>query len=143
MFAIFVLTLLSLALFPYTIYRFCNAGDSEEGVVKPWQVLKTCCLPQYLLPTGVARSLSLLLLLPFLRGSSSRTPRASKATSLQLAFSYRFHCRVLLVDTSDNFLGPGHMHMPLRSTHTSLCVYADKGQGEIFNHCSHTRVVDM
>ena len=38
MFAIFVLSLLSLALFPYTIYRFCNAGDAEEGVVKPWQV---------------------------------------------------------------------------------------------------------
>lgn len=37
MFAIFVLTLLSLALFPYTIYRFCNAGDTEERVVKPWQ----------------------------------------------------------------------------------------------------------
>ena len=38
MFAIFVLSLLSLALFPYTIYLFCNAGDAEEGVVKPWQV---------------------------------------------------------------------------------------------------------
>ena len=37
MFAIFVLSLLSLALFPYTIYRFCNSGDAEE-VVKPWQV---------------------------------------------------------------------------------------------------------
>ncbi|KAA6421625.1 MAG: translocation SEC63 protein [Trebouxia sp. A1-2] len=36
MFAIFVLSLLSLALFPYTIYRFCNTGDAEE-VVKPWQ----------------------------------------------------------------------------------------------------------
>ena len=41
MFAIFVLTLLSLALFPYTIYRFCNGGDEEEAVVKPWQVLTT------------------------------------------------------------------------------------------------------
>ena len=39
MFAIFVLSLLSLALFPYTIYRFCNTGDAEE-VVKPWQVLR-------------------------------------------------------------------------------------------------------
>lgn len=37
MFAIFVLSLLSLALFPYSIYRFCNAGEGEE-VVKPWQV---------------------------------------------------------------------------------------------------------
>lgn len=37
MFAIFVLSLLSLALIPYTIYRFTSQGDAED-VVKPWQV---------------------------------------------------------------------------------------------------------
>lgn len=50
MFAIFVLSLLSLALFPYTIYRFCNTGDAEE-VVKPWQVLRcnvSCALMYHL-----------------------------------------------------------------------------------------------
>lgn len=49
MFAIFVLTLLSLALFPYTIYRFCNNGDEEEAVVKPWQVLAARCVLHLLL----------------------------------------------------------------------------------------------
>lgn len=49
MFAIFVLTLLSLALFPYTIYRFCNSGDEEEAVVKPWQVLTVQCVLHSLL----------------------------------------------------------------------------------------------
>ena len=49
MFAIFVLTLLSLALFPYTIYRFCNGGNEEEGVVKPWQVLTAYCVLHWLL----------------------------------------------------------------------------------------------
>ena len=37
MFAIFVLSLLSLALIPYTIYHFTGQGDAED-VVKPWQV---------------------------------------------------------------------------------------------------------
>ena len=37
MFAIFVLSLLSLALIPYTIYRFTSQSESED-VVKPWQV---------------------------------------------------------------------------------------------------------
>ena len=37
MFAIFVLTLLSLALFPYTLYLCCGSNEAEE-VVKPWQV---------------------------------------------------------------------------------------------------------
>lgn len=49
MFAIFVLTLLSLALFPYTMYRFCNGSDEEEGVVKPWQVLTAYCVLLWLL----------------------------------------------------------------------------------------------
>ena len=37
LFAIFVLSLLSLALIPYTIYRFTNQGSAED-VVKPLQV---------------------------------------------------------------------------------------------------------
>lgn len=37
MFAIFVLSLLSLALIPYTIYHFTSQSESED-VVKPWQV---------------------------------------------------------------------------------------------------------
>ena len=63
MFAIFVLTLLSLALFPYTIYRFCNAGDAEEGVVKPWQVLTTCYVPHWLVLQRMHPCLCLLMLL--------------------------------------------------------------------------------
>lgn len=59
MFAIFVLSLLSLALFPYTIYRFCNSGEGEE-VVKPWQVCPlslcgTCCVAAVMQAPHLAR----------------------------------------------------------------------------------------
>lgn len=37
MFAIFVLSLLSLALIPYTIYHLTSQGEAGD-VVKPWQV---------------------------------------------------------------------------------------------------------
>ncbi len=41
MFAIFVISLLSLFLIPYTIYRLCNA-DGEA--VKPWETVWTARL---------------------------------------------------------------------------------------------------
>jgi len=38
MFAIFVISLLSLFLIPFTIYRLCNAADGEA--VKPWETVR-------------------------------------------------------------------------------------------------------
>lgn len=46
MFAIFVISLMSLFLVPYTIYKLCNLASGEAA--KPWETVshlyKSCCL---------------------------------------------------------------------------------------------------
>ena len=43
--AIFFLSIYSLLLIPFTIYRLCNAASSED-VVKPWEAVGTLLLVQ-------------------------------------------------------------------------------------------------
>ena len=38
LFAIFVISLLSLFLVPFTIYKLCNAASNDEAV-KPWEAV--------------------------------------------------------------------------------------------------------
>ena len=40
LFAVFILSIYTLVLVPYTIYKLCTAASATSEVVKPWQ--KVC-----------------------------------------------------------------------------------------------------
>ena len=46
LFSIFLLSMLSLALIPYTVYRLCNAAGGED-VVKPWEAVRRLIIAKY------------------------------------------------------------------------------------------------
>ena len=41
LFAVFFLSIYTLVLVPYSIYKVCTAASTNSEVVKPWQ--KVCC----------------------------------------------------------------------------------------------------
>jgi hypothetical protein len=44
LFAVFLFSILSLFLIPYTVYRLCSGGEEASEDVKPWEGVRTCLL---------------------------------------------------------------------------------------------------
>ena len=55
LFAIFAISLLSLFLIPFTIYKLCNAAGSDD-VVKPWELVSSIAMPCLALSVGACIS---------------------------------------------------------------------------------------